>query len=262
MGRGRRGDRPLRLRVRGVRRLPRRRAAGVRAADPAGLHALGVLRGAGRARPRRRQPRAAPRWDDARDGRVAGLPVRHGVPRARGARARAVRRPGGGARLRRRRAVRGDDRGGVRGARRGGGRDARRARGGARRGCRGGGRRERTGPGGGCRPRRRGDRGWGARVPRRARQPWHGGGVRARPAPTRTARPGGPAAGGPGTHTPADGPRGRLGARALRQPRDGRPRVPRDARARRERGASAGPSGSTRPGLRSRRWAALPVVRG
>ena len=122
---GRARDGPVRVRVRRLRAVRGRQRADLRPPAPARLHALGLVRRARRARLGRRQPRRAARRGRRRGGGRARLPLRDRLPRGRPGRPRAAGRVGRRPRLRRRRAVRGDDR-----------RGAGRARGGARRGGR------------------------------------------------------------------------------------------------------------------------------
>ena len=121
------GDGAVRLRLRHVRVLHGRRGPGVPAADPAWIHRAGVVRRA-RGRPRGgREPGGAARRRRLRHRGLPGMPVRHRVPRGDRARPGAARGLAGRARLRRGRAIRGDDRRGPRRARGGRGRVRRRA---------------------------------------------------------------------------------------------------------------------------------------
>ena len=94
-----------------LRAVRGRRAAGVRPADPAGLHALGLDGRVRRPRRRRREPGRRARRARPRHRRRAGLPLRHRLPGRGAGGGGAGRRVGGGARLRRRGAVRRADRG-------------------------------------------------------------------------------------------------------------------------------------------------------
>ena len=85
-------------------RVPQRQRAGLPQPDPARLHPLGVVRRAGRAARRRRQPGPAPGLGRRRLGRTARLPVRDGLPRGRPARPGGPGRDLAGRRLRRGRA--------------------------------------------------------------------------------------------------------------------------------------------------------------
>ena len=188
------GHRPVRLRVRQLRLVPGGRPPGVRAADPAGVHPLGVVRRVRRHPARRRQSRPAARWPRVHHCSGAGLPVRDGLPGgARACRHRAWRLAGR-PRLRRGRLVGGDDR-------RRGGRARHRRRPERRRSQR----RRRPRCRAGARPgrsdqRTRGSDRSGAEQRRnacrhrRARQQVYERGVRARVATARPARAGGAAA--------------------------------------------------------------------
>ena len=110
VGGRRRGHRAVRVRVRDLRRVPRGRAAGVRAAAPAGVHRRRVVRRARRDPPRRRQPGPAPGRHVPGHRGGPGLPVRDRLPgrhRPRPGRGGGL---GRGARLRRRGAVGGHGR--------------------------------------------------------------------------------------------------------------------------------------------------------
>ena len=110
VGRRRPGHRAVRVRLRPLRVVRGRRHPGVPRPDPAGLHRAGVVRRAGGTARRRHQPGPAARRPRRRDRRVARLPARDRLPRARHPRPGRRRGLGRGARLRRRRAVGGDGR--------------------------------------------------------------------------------------------------------------------------------------------------------
>jgi len=215
----------------------------VSAADPAGFHRARILRRAGGDPRGGHEPGRGTRRGRLRRGRLPGLPVRHGVPRADRARPGPGRRLAGRARLRRSRPVGGDDRRGPRGPR-GGDRCFRFGAGPGPRARRGiHARRARRGPGSG---HRRADRGRGARVGGRARIGADRGLLGALPAPPRQARPGRPAArradAGP------DGPGRGAGTGDLRLARHGRARLPADDGH--GRGRRAAPRAAGRPGHR------------
>ena len=75
--------RPVRLRLRDVRAVPRGRPAGVRASGAARLHAVGIVRGVRRRARGRPQPRRPAGRARLRRGGRARLPVRDGLSRRR-----------------------------------------------------------------------------------------------------------------------------------------------------------------------------------
>jgi hypothetical protein len=224
-GRGPR-DRAVRVRVRPVRVLPGGRCPGLPAADPAGIHRAGIVRGTGRDPGGGHEPGRAARGGGLRRGRVPGLPVRHGLPRGHRARPGPARRLAGRARLRRGGAFCGDDRRSARGASGGGGRVFPGAEPGpgARRIVHRGRLGYRCGrPGFG---RRRDHRGRGARLGRRARITADRGQLGTLPAPARQARPGRAAT--RRADADPDGPGRGAGTGDLRLARHGRARLPAD----------------------------------